>query len=122
MGTYTNMVELESEESQDIRCRYKNLKTLDVGRWCFWDVKRVKISGLNQLESVSISYQSLMNPSSIRFENLPKLKSIELGHYALEGSYGTNDGLIMKNLPSLSYLSGNYNNFFNMNNVILESI
>ena len=49
--------------------RYKNLKTLDVGRWCFWDVKRVKISGLNQLESVTINYWSLMNPSSIRFES-----------------------------------------------------
>ena len=49
--------------------RYKNLKTLDVGEWCFRYVKRVKISGLNQLESVSISYSSLMNPSSIRFES-----------------------------------------------------
>ena len=49
--------------------RYKNLKTLDVGRWCFWDVKRVKISGLNQLESVTINYWSLMNHSSIRFES-----------------------------------------------------
>ncbi|KAK8797880.1 hypothetical protein WA171_005409 [Blastocystis sp. BT1] len=103
--------------------RYKNLKTLDVGEWCFRYVKRVKISGLNQLESVSISYSSLMNPSSIRFENLPKLKSIKLGYYALCGSYGTNDNsLRMKNLPSLSYLYGSDHNFSNMHNVILESI
>ena len=48
---------------------YKNLKTLYVGERSFNGVKRVKISGLNQLESVSISYSSLMNPSSIQFES-----------------------------------------------------
>ena len=48
--------------------RYKNLKTLYVG-WGFWYVNQVKISGLNQLESVSIDGGSLMNPSSIRFES-----------------------------------------------------
>jgi len=49
--------------------RYKNLKTLDVGSWCFRYVKRVKISGLNQLESVTIGWDSLETPSSIRFES-----------------------------------------------------
>ena len=48
--------------------RYKNLKTLDVG-WGFWYVNQVKISGLNQLESVSIDGRSLQYLTSIRFES-----------------------------------------------------
>ena len=48
--------------------RYKNLKTLYVG-WGFWYVNQVKISGLNQLESVSIDGRSLQYLTSIRFES-----------------------------------------------------
>ena len=49
--------------------RFKNLKTLDVGLRSFYRVKRVEISGLNQLESVIIRCRSLRYPSSIRFES-----------------------------------------------------
>ena len=49
--------------------RFKNLKTVVIDRDSFYYVERVKISGLNQLESVTINYWSLMNPSSIRFES-----------------------------------------------------
>ena len=44
--------------------RYKNLKTLDIGSSSFYHVKRVKISGLNQLESVSINGGSFAGTGS----------------------------------------------------------
>ena len=46
---------------------FKNIKTLFIREGSFPCVKRVKISGLNQLEGVMIS--GLENPSSIRFES-----------------------------------------------------
>ena len=39
--------------------RYKNFQTLVVGLWSFGYVKQVKISGLNQLESVRFGDHSL---------------------------------------------------------------
>ena len=46
--------------------RYKNLKTLDIGRGCFFYVKGVKISELNELESVKIGFG---NPESLVMDN-----------------------------------------------------
>ena len=49
--------------------RFKNLKTLVVESLSFIHVNRVKISGLNQLESVIIGYGSLDYLYSIRLES-----------------------------------------------------
>lgn len=49
-------------------CRYKNLKTLEIGRG-FINVDQVKLSGLNELESVYIGYRSLAHPSSTVIES-----------------------------------------------------
>ena len=85
--------------------RYKNLKSLYVGERSFKYVKRFKLKGLKKLESVDIGYHSLKYPSSIIFESeemewmirldLPKLQSIRLSRYALEGSYSNENSLIM---------------------------
>ena len=48
--------------------RYKNLKTLEIGRG-FINVDQVKLSGLNELESVYIGYRSLAHPSSTVIES-----------------------------------------------------
>ena len=49
-------------------CRYKNLKSLEIGRG-FKGVDQVKLSGLNELESVYIGYYSLTSPSSTVIES-----------------------------------------------------
>ena len=48
---------------------YKNLNTIDVGSDCFYYMNRVKIGGLNELESVIIGNYSFPHPSSMLFES-----------------------------------------------------
>ncbi|KAK8801841.1 hypothetical protein WA588_006125, partial [Blastocystis sp. NMH] len=89
---------------------------------------------LPQLQSVKLGYVVFGCVHSIVFENLPKLQSIQLDKYALEGywhdnrktkytkPYNYKNTLTMRNLPSLTEFKGVRWNFGYIGSVILENI
>ena len=74
--------------------RFRQLKHLVIGSFCFGFVSTLKLTGLNELESVVIGMNSFvedknsyggLSEGSFYLKNCPKLKSLKIGRYSFNG-------------------------------------
>ena len=101
-----------------------NLKSIEIGDYCFKSVKTFKIDGLNRLKTIKIGKKSFnqdgyynddeedddrrRKSKSFHILNCKSLESIQIGKWSFTGFGGDFE---LKNLPKLKYIQIGKNNF-----------
>ncbi|KNB44865.1 hypothetical protein JH06_1587 [Blastocystis sp. subtype 4] len=115
--------EITKEVGQFVIMNCDQLRLIQIGEDSFYWYESFELKNLPSLISIQLDDESFYS-QTIVFENLIRLQSITLGSSTLTGDEDVTETnvLIMKNLPSLSLIKGDGDNFGDIFTVILENI